>query len=90
MSFEPFQVAKPKAEPKAKAEAKPAPKPVQATPEIPPAAAAPVKKTRAKRTPRAAPEIDEHMLFMRLYNELGELSKGPRSRVLTALTKALA
>lgn len=85
-----FEVAPPKAEPKAKP--KPAPKPEPKTEwpdDVAVKAEAAPKKTRKKR---AAPvqEIDEHMLFMKLYNELSELPKGSRSRLLASLTKQLA
>ena len=48
---------------------------------------APVKKTRKKRVSRDA--TGEHMLFMKLYNELNELPKAARSRLLEALSEQL-
>ena len=99
-----FEVAKPKPEAKPVKQAAPTnalgapvePKP-KATPKPrqPPkqdvVAAADVVPTRRTRKKRAArvDTADEHMLFMRLYNELKELPKGARSRLLAALIKAL-
>lgn len=96
-----FEVAAPKAAPPKPA---PAAKPVvakpkpESAPRQPPAqdvvkasdvvATAPVK-TRKKRTPRVASEVDEHMLFMRLHGELSALTKKTRGRVLNALVKSL-
>ena len=93
-----FEVAAPKAAPKAaktpavnQLGAPVEPKPKRQPPKQDVVAAAdvlPVKKTRRKRAPRVA-GADEHMLFMRLYNELGGLPKGARSRLLAALTRQL-
>jgi hypothetical protein len=90
-----FEVAKPKSgtnalgapvEPKPK----PAPKPRQPPKQDVVAAAdvVPTKRTRKKRAARVD-TADEHMLFMRLYNELKELPKGARSRLLVALARQL-
>jgi hypothetical protein len=91
-----FEVAKPKAstnalgapvEPKPKAAPKPRQPPKQDV--VAAADVVPVKKTRKKRTPRAPDLLDEHMLFMRLYNELGGLPKKARERLLDSLTRQL-
>lgn len=95
-----FEVAKPKGEQKpAKAVvatnslgAPVEPKPKRQPPKQDVVAAAdvtPVKKIRRKRTPRVPDLLDEHMLFMRLYNELGGLPKKARERLLDSLTRQL-
>ena len=91
MSFEPFQVATPKGDVKAKAPVKPKPEEIPIAPE-PVALPAPVvKKTRAKRPPRTVEDdLGEHVVFMKLYNDMTKLPKGPRLRILNALLKALS
>ena len=99
-----FQVAAPKAEPKTKAPSRVMdqalnglgapvePKPARQTPAKitnPSVDLEPIKKTRRKRTPRVPDLLDEHMLFMKLYNELWSLPKKPRERLLGALTRQL-
>jgi hypothetical protein len=100
-----FEVAKPKAEAKppkpapvmvaeaqemeAAAKSKPKPRQPPVRDVIAHEDTVPVKKTRRKRSPRVVEEIDEHMLFMKLYNELGALPKGVRSRLLSALARQL-
>ena len=94
-----FEVAKPKTEAKPRdagitnlaEQAAAKPKRVRQPPKQDVVAAAdvvPTKRTRKKRTARVD-TADEHMLFMRLYNELKELPKGARSRLLAALTRQL-
>jgi hypothetical protein len=93
-----FEVAKPKAgtnalgtpvEPTPKPKAPPKPRQPPKQDIVAAADVIPVKRRRRRRVDSTDQRVDEHMLFTSLYNELKELSKGARSRLLFALSKVL-